>query len=313
MRMTVDRRRVLALALGAAAFGALPAATRAARRGTAQGQAQSLGGGITLVSGVGANVLALSSPDGSLLVDTGAAAHLGDLRAQLGKLPGKGRVAQVINTHWHRDQTGGNEAFGKAGAAILAHVKTRQHIAVDLWQPDAQAYLRALPKPAWPTKTFYGTESLDFAGEHVECGYLLEAHTDGDVYVRFTRANVLAVGDVLAAPGADPELDWFGGGWLGGRVDALAALLKISDANTRVVPSQGPVVTREALQAEHDVLAPLLDRLAGLMRKGFTTDDMIASNVLETTGRRWNDGAKFLYSAHKGLWAHHNTLSHDIV
>ncbi len=237
-----------------------------------------------MISGVGANVLALGSPDGLLLVDTGSAGELGALRSQLGKLPGKGRVKQVINTHWHRDQTGGNETFGKAGAAILAHVKTRQHIAVDLWQPESNAYLKALPKPAWPTKTFYTTQALDFAGERVECGYLLEAHTDGDIYVRFTKANVLAVGDVLAAPGADPELDWFGGGWIGGRVDSLAALLKIADANTRVVPSQGPVVGRKELQAEYDVLAPLLDRLAGLMRKGFTTDDMVAANVLDDDG-----------------------------
>jgi hypothetical protein len=79
------------------------------------------------------------------------------------------------------------------------------------------------------------------------------------------------------------------------------------------VPSQGPVVGRQALQAEHDMLEALFDELAGMMRKGFTTRDMIDSGVLGTTGREWKDGDRFLYSAHKGLWAHHNTLSHDIV
>lgn len=312
MAPLIERRALLGLGLGAAALGLAPSVVRAAARGP-DAASQLLGGAVTLVTGVGTNVLVLSSPAGSLLVDTGHADRRGALRSQLGRLPGKGRVEHVINTHWHRDHTGSNEVFGKAGASILAHVKTRQHVAIDLWQPDSQAYLKALPKPAWPTKTFHQTQALDFAGEHVECGYLLEAHTDGDIYVRFVQANVLAVGGALAAPGEDPELDWFGGGWLGGRIDSLAALLKIADDATRVVPARGPVLSRRELQAEYDTLAPLLDRLAGLMRKGFTTEDMIASNVLDTTGRKWKDGAKFLYSAHKGLWAHHNTLSHDIV
>ncbi len=46
--------------------------------------------------------------------------------------------------------------------------------------------------------------------------------------------------------------DWFGGGWLGGRVDALAFLLERSDKDTRFVPSYGPVVGRADVQKEHD-------------------------------------------------------------
>jgi cyclase len=308
----IDRRAVLTAALGVAVQGMFaPVAAAAARRPGAQRLA--LTDNLSLIGGVGTNVLALASPAGSLLVDTGSAEGRAALRAQLAGLPGKGRVLTVINTHWHREQSGNNEMFGKSGAAIIAHQKTRQRLSNDLWQPESQQYLHALPKAGWPTRAFYQNETLEFAGERVECGYLLEAHTDGDIYVRLRNANVLAVGDVLAAKGSDPVLDWFGGGWIGGRIDALAALLKLSDAETRVVPAQGPVVSRNELQTEHDMLSGLFERLTVMMRKGFTTDDMIASNVLDTTGRSWNDGAKFLYTVHKGLWAHHNTISHDIV
>ena len=57
----------------------------------------------------------------------------------------------------------------------------------------------------------------------------------------------IAVGDALA-PTGDPVLDWWGGGWLGGRVDSLALLLARSDAETRFVPSYGPVIGRAEVQ-----------------------------------------------------------------
>ena len=55
--------------------------------------------------------------------------------------------------------------------------------------------------------------------EQIDYGYLVTAHTGGDIYVYFKDSNVLAVGDV-ASPVKDPELDWITGGWIGGRVDA---------------------------------------------------------------------------------------------
>lgn len=312
MAQLLDRRAVLGAALGVATQFALAAPSTAAGRGGTVAT-QSLGDGLFVIGGVGTNVLALTAAEGVLLVDTGEARSHRALRSELRRLPGRGEVRTIINTHWHREQTGGNEPFGQAGSSIIAHQKTRQRVSADLWQPESGSYLKALPRAGWPSRAFLQTDSLEFAGQPIECGYLVEAHTDGDVYAWFPRSNVLAVGDVLAAAGRDPELDWFGGGWLGGRVDALEALLKLANDTTRIVPAHGPVVSRRELQAEHDMLAPLFDRLAELVRKGFTTDDMVASKVLGTTGREWHDGARFLYAAHKGLWAHHNTLSHDIV
>ena len=57
------------------------------------------------------------------------------------------------------------------------------------------------------------------------------------IFVR--GANVLAVGDV-ASPVRDPKLDYLTGAWLGGRVDAMDRLLKLSDDKTRIVPGYGP-------------------------------------------------------------------------
>ena len=169
-----------------------------------------------------------------------------------------------------------------------------------------------MPVQAQPTESFYTTGSTTIGGKRIEYGYLLEAHTDGDAYVYFRDDNVIAVGDAIA-PERDVELDWWGGGWLGGRVDSLKQLLALTDAQTRFVPSYGAPVGRAAVQAEYDMCELLFDRFFERIRKGETNEDMLAAGIMEGTGRTWNDPAKFVHDAHKGFWGHNNTLSHDIV
>jgi hypothetical protein len=108
-------------------------------------------------------------------------------------------------------------------------------------------------------------------------------------------------------------LDWFGGGWLGGRVDALALLLEISDEQTQFVPSYGPVVDRATVQVEHDMMLVLFERIVERVRKGESAEDVLEAGVMRDLSRSFDDPLKFLYAAHKGMWAHHNTLSPDIV
>src|SRR2546426_6240214 len=49
-------------------------------------------------------------------VDSGGAAFTDAVLARLRGLPGGGRVTTLFNTHWHRDQVGGNLAFGRSEA-----------------------------------------------------------------------------------------------------------------------------------------------------------------------------------------------------
>jgi glyoxylase-like metal-dependent hydrolase (beta-lactamase superfamily II) len=210
------------------------------------------------------------------------------------------------------DQVGSNAALGNAGAAIIAHEKTRAHLATDYYLPDEDRYQKSLPTEGQPTQTFYTTGETLLDGERIEYGYLLEAHTDGDIYVFFRDANVIAVGDAVS-PERDPELDWFGGGWLGGRVDALALLLEITDEQTQFAPGYGPVVGRAAVQTEHDMMLVLFEHLVERVRKGESAEDILDAGVMNGLARSFDDPLKFLHAAHKGMWAHHNTLSPDIV
>ena len=108
-------------------------------------------------------------------------------------------------------------------------------------------------------------------------------------------------------------LDWFGGGWLGGRLDAQQKLLALSNAQTRIVPSYGPVMGRAELQAEFDMTRVLFDRLLELVKKGMSAQEMVDAGVMKGLSRTFNDPLKFAYDAHKGYWAHHNGLGGDVL
>jgi len=266
---------------------------------------------LTMLSGAGGNILVLGTSDGQVLVDSGAAAHSEAVLATLGELPGE-HVLALFNTHWHLDQVGSNEALGRAGATIYAHAKTRQRLRSGYYLPVEERYEPPLPAAACPTETLYTEGSLTVGGQRIEYGYLIEAHTDGDIYVAFPESNVIAVGDVVS-PLRDPALDWFGGGWLGGRVDSLALLLEISDQDTQFVPSYGPVIGRPEVEAEHDMMLVLFERMVEHVRLGESAEDILAAGVMDGLGRTFDDPYKFLYDTHKGFWAHHNKLMPDIV
>jgi len=308
---TVSRRAVLQGAVGA--LGGLSLAPLARHAFAQAGPAVvPVAADFAMLTGAGGNILVRSTSAGQVLVDSGAAEFTDGLLASLGGLPGAGRVQTLFNTHWHLDQVGGNAALGQAGATIVAHEKTLAHLSTDYYVPGEDRYEKALPVQAHPTETIFSSAETLIDGERVEYGHLLEAHTDGDIYVYFRDANVLAAGDALA-PVRDPELDWFGGGWLGGRVEALETLLAISDADTRLVPSYGPVVGRAELQAEHDMTLVLFDRMLELVRKGMSAQDMLDAGFMQDLYRTFDDPFNFAYNAYKGYWAHHNSLAADLL
>jgi hypothetical protein len=79
------------------------------------------------------------------------------------------------------------------------------------------------------------------------------------------------------------------------------------------VPSYGPVIGRAEVQAEHDLMLEIFDRMVVHLRLGETAADMLTTGVLDGLSRKLDDPSKFLYDIHKGFWAHHNKLMPDIV
>ena len=274
---------------------------------------------MAVVDGGGCNVLAFSTADGFVLVDGGAPKSFDKVMVSLGA---SAKVNTLFNTHHHVDQTGNNDMFstGTQGTplrrsgrtAIIAHKRTLEWMSADHWIQADDRYEKARPKAARPTETFLSTGSLKAGGEQIDYGYLTLAHTNGDIYVHFRNANVLAVGDV-ASPLRDPALDYVTGAWIGGRVDAMDVLLALANEQTRIVPAYGPVLSKAEFKAERDMMEEVRKRLFDRVREGDGPKDMLERGVLTGLARAWNDPYKFLYDAAKGLWAHHDKLGPNVV
>ena len=292
----MDRRELLKSALaGTVAFG-FPSLLR--------GQGEKF----AFIDGGGTNVVAFSSTDGLVLVDSGAPKSGDKVMAALGS---SAKVHALFNTHYHLDQTANNEMLAAAGAKIIAHEHTRQWMSIDYWVPGEDRFERARPKSARPTETFQTTGTFKAGTEQIDSGHLPLAHTDGDIYVFFKTSNVLAVGDV-ASPLRDPALDWFTGAWIGGRVDAMDVILKLSNDQTRIVPASGPVMTRAEFKAERDMMEEVRSRVWKHILQGESPKEMLDSGVMKGLARTWKDPYKFLYDAAKGMFAHHNKLDTSI-
>jgi len=263
---------------------------------------------MAVVDGGGSNVLAFSTGEGFVLVDGGAPKSFDTIMASLGA---NAKVNTLFNTHHHVDQTGNNESFSKA-TKIIAHKRTLEWMSADHWMQADDRFEKARPKGARPTETFLTTGSLKTGGEQIDFGYLPLAHTNGDIYVHFRNANVLAVGDV-ASPLRDPALDYLTGAWIGGRVDAMDVLLALANEQTRIVPAYGPVLSKAEFKAERDVMEEVRKRLVDQVREGDGPKDMLERGVLKGLARTWKDPYKFLYDAAKGLWAHHDKLGPNVV
>lgn len=107
--------------------------------------------------------------------------------------------------------------------------------------------------------------------------------------------------------------DWFAGGWLGGRVDALDDLLELANDETRIVPAYGPVMTRTELSAERDLMLKIFEKTSGLMSNGHSGKDMLEAGVLDEFGRKFQDPARFLYDMSKGYQAHYTNVGANVV
>ena len=116
------------------------------------------------------------------------------------------------------------------------------------------------------------------------------AHTDGDSYLFFATSNVLHTGDLLFN-GVYPVIDYSTSGWIGGMAAACDVLLKVGDAQTRIIPGHGPMCTKTELKASRDMLATVHERLAELAKAGKPVDEVVASAPTKDLDNQWAKGS----------------------
>lgn len=255
---------------------------------TAKLTTKKLADNVSMISGSGGNVAVLTGPDGKVLVDTGFATSAPQFQTALAAL-GSEPIRHLINTHWHFDHTDGNEWMHKAGALIIAHENTRVRLSTPQDLAALNLHFDAAPAPALPQQTFSEQANLYFNNESLELRYYPPAHTDTDVLIHFTRANVIHAGDIYFN-GMYPMIDYSTKGNTAGMIAAANRTLDLADAQTQIIPGHGPLGNRAMLTEFRDMLVTVRDRVTKLKQSGKTIDEAVADKPTKDLDEKWGKG-----------------------
>ena len=107
------------------------------------------------------------------------------------------------------------------------------------------------------------------------------AHTDGDSAVYFADANVLATGDIVSIGGRYPNIDVGVGGNIKGIIAAVDDYLKISNAETKIVPGHGALMTKAQLTEYRYLLETARLRVEKLVKEGKSEDEAVAAKPIQ--------------------------------
>ncbi len=222
-----------------------------------------------------ANVTAISGRRGLVVVDTHGSTVAGRIVLDdLGRL-GVGRVAHVVNSHWHWDHTFGNAAFREAIRDVPIHA----HEEAALWLSERSDRIKQLyadstddhrdeiaaTEVVIPDQTFSDMHVVDLGDRIIELVFLGRGHTSGDIVVRVPDADAVIVGD-LVEESAKP---WIGmDSWPLEWPATLDALLELVTERTLVIPGHGIAVDRTYVQTQRDEISEIVEMVRNLASLG---------------------------------------------
>ena len=230
-----------------------------------------------------ANVTAISGTRGLVVVDTHGSTAAGRIVLDDLDRLGVGRVAHVVNTHWHWDHTFGNAAFREADGGVPIHA----HEEAALWLAERSDRIKqryadsdddhrdeiAATEIVIPDQTFSGVDVMDLGDRIIELVFLGRGHTSGDIVVRVPDADALIVGD-LVEESAKP---WIGmDSWPLEWPATLDALLEVVTERTLVIPGHGIAVDRAYVQTQRDEISEIVGMVRNLAELGIPAEQAAA-------------------------------------
>jgi cyclase len=251
-------------------------------------KAEKVADGIYMLTGRGGNIGLSVGKSGAYVIDDQYAPLTDKILAAIRAITPE-PVRFVVNTHWHGDHTGGNESMGKTGALLVAHENVRRRMSTEQFSATFDRKTPPSPEGALPVVTFTDAVTFHWNGDEIRVYHVPPAHTDGDAVVHFVKANVVHAGD-LFFNGGYPFVDVSSGGRIDGVIAAAERVLAGIDERTRIIPGHGPVGTKADLQAYHDVLKTLRDRIAKLKVEGKSRDEVIAAKPTADHDAKWGTG-----------------------
>ena len=248
-------------------------------------------GNVYMIAGAGGNITVQIGEMGVLVVDTGLGSMSDKVIAALRKLSNK-PLQYIVNTHFHQDHTGGNEAIRKAGVTITganvtgnltdaragAQIIAHENVLDRMSAPTGKQ--APTPADSWPTETYTsGQKEVFFNDEPVQVIYQPSAHTDGDSLVFFRHSDVISTGDIFVTT-SFPFLDLEHGGGIQGEIDALNRILDLTipkhdeEGGTYVIPGHGRICDEFDVVEYRDMVTIIRDRVQAAIKKGMTLEQV---------------------------------------
>jgi cyclase len=280
--------RIAALAFALAAC--LAAATAPAQQDFSKVEIKptKLAEGVYMLVGSGGNLALSVGEDATFLVDDQFAPLVPKIVAAIREITPR-PVRFVVNTHWHFDHTGGNEALGQAGAVIVAHDNSRLRMSTDQLIEFLGMRTKPSPKAALPVITFSADTTFHLNGDEIHVAHAPRAHTDGDSIVHFRRADVVHMGDIYFN-GMYPFIDTASGGTVDGVIAAAEKIVARATDATKIIPGHGPLSNKAELAAYREMLATVSGRIKAQIREGRKLEEIVASKPTRDYDEKWGKG-----------------------
>jgi len=234
-----------------------------------------LGNQIYVLQGEGGNITVALGEDGALVIDSQFAPLYSKIKAAIAAITSK-PVRYLVITHFHRDHTGGAEAFGRDGATIVAHESVKVRMAEGTRNGLTGNIVPPAPEIALPKVTYKDAMMLSLQGRAAELHHSAAVHTDGDTYVYFPDADVLATGDIVFL-GRYPNIDFAYRGSIDGMIRGVDELINFARETTTIIPGHGPVGTRANMREYREMLVVARERIAKLKAAGKSEDEIVAA------------------------------------
>lgn len=261
---------------------------------------------VYMLRGQGGNVGVSDGEDGLFIIDDQVRPVTKELLQAIRKISGK-PIKIVVNTHYHADHVGGNEAIGGAGAMIIAHDNIRKRMTTEQVSIFMNETTLPYAKDALPLVTFNDRMSLHMNGETVTAYHVPSGHTDGDSIIHFPVSNVIHMGDMFFN-GLYPYVDLDAGGSIQGLVAAADLALSLADDSTRIIPGHGPLGVTDDLRNYRDYLVQAIANVQELVDQDMTLEQVIAAKPTgewdEELGKIWITPPQFvtfIYNSLKGI------------
>jgi glyoxylase-like metal-dependent hydrolase (beta-lactamase superfamily II) len=249
---------------------------------------QKLRGNISVLLGAGGNIAVLTGLDGKVLIDAGFAGARPQITNALASI-NSDPIKHLVNTHWHFDHTDGNEWLHSAGAAILAHTNTRKHLSTTTRVEGWNFTFAPAPPGALPAEVFEDERTVKLNGATIALKHYAPAHTDSDISVHFTDADVLHVADTFWN-GYYPFIDYSTGGSIDGMIRATEENLAKVTNKMIVIPGHGAVGDKSQLAFYRDLLVGTREKVAALKKQGKSLEEIVATKPTANTDAKWGNG-----------------------